>query len=114
MLDHPNVVRAFDAWQDEKHVYISLEHCSRGDLTRVAGAGARAHDTQLPVTFSPTVTTKGYSLTPARSARRALPLQVRSGDDRVQEGALETTAPAAARPPPSTWARRRPVVMTTP
>lgn len=90
-LNHPNIVRSFDAWQDEEHVYISQEYCSRGDLTRVAGATQRSRVPAVGGLKATAASLATYSHVTAVARplhRRALPLQMRSGADRLSEGAL--------------------------
>jgi calcium-dependent protein kinase len=31
-LDHPNLVRLFEVYQDSKYYYMVLEHCKGGEL----------------------------------------------------------------------------------
>lgn len=31
-LDHPNIVRLFEVYEDEKHIYLVTELCTGGEL----------------------------------------------------------------------------------
>ena len=31
-LDHPNIVKYYETFEDQNHVYIVMEHCGGGEL----------------------------------------------------------------------------------
>eukprot|EP00930_Biecheleria_cincta_P033650 TRINITY_DN23310_c0_g1_i1.p1 TRINITY_DN23310_c0_g1~~TRINITY_DN23310_c0_g1_i1.p1 ORF type:complete len:547 (-),score=103.68 TRINITY_DN23310_c0_g1_i1:50-1690(-) len=47
MMDHPNVVRLYHAFQDEKALYIVLEHCDGGELFEHISMDQRLSESQV-------------------------------------------------------------------
>jgi len=55
-LDHPNVIRLYEAFEDDQHVYLVLELCEGGDLLeRVNGTKERMPETEVAIVFSQTL-----------------------------------------------------------
>lgn len=46
-LDHPNIVRIFDAFRKDLYLFLIIEYCSQGTLNQFIGSTQKLRDTQL-------------------------------------------------------------------
>jgi len=48
-LEHPNICKLYDAWEDAKCVYLNMEYCSGGNLMSIAAQSVDFSETNVAV-----------------------------------------------------------------